>query len=134
VVDQCEVVKAVEERCDVVPERGAYKRYEGVAVGAGHDRKKVREESVPTQPPFNYVSEHRHVGVRFLDQTSSSPDSLITNPDVLDHMTTCVPIFVPCCQLIFQKVYNNRHNIIFVVKSIDEIEVLWPLFAKHTYR
>ena len=30
------------------------------------------------------------------------------------------------------KVYNNRQNVTFVVKSIDEIvEVLLPLFDKH---
>jgi len=33
------------------------------------------------------------------------------------------------------KVYNNRQNVIFVVKSIDEtIEVLLPLFDKYPLR
>jgi LAGLIDADG endonuclease len=33
------------------------------------------------------------------------------------------------------KVYNNRQNVVFVVKSIDEIvEVLFPLFDKYPLR
>jgi len=38
-------------------------------------------------------------------------------------------------KLCIGKVYNNRQNVIFVVKSIDEIvEVLLPLFDKYPLR